>query len=213
MSDRPDAESYETLINNLLDVQQRASASNIDALTASFEALGAVLTFLNKDSRIFDSEATSQLSRLMIAVHDRAQGAKPKLFFDPPDRKGAKGAPSYTSAIILRALVTAAFVTLCEVGMSKEEASRWLAAELKRSGINQPNGHAPGARAIARWRAELGGKSLKGSDQVFGMFVHGAQRAMLEAGQQQLHIDAPLDRLGAQAISKLLIKLLRIAGF
>ena len=58
----------------------------------------------------------------MLAVLDRTHGAKPRLLFDPPDRKGAKGAPSYTSAVIYRALIVAAFLSLREGGMSKEEA-------------------------------------------------------------------------------------------
>jgi hypothetical protein len=213
VNDCPNTALYEAMIEKLLDIQHRASSSNIDPLTASFEALGAVLEFLNKDTRIVERDAARPLFQLMLAVHDRTQGAKPGLLFDPPDRKGAKGAPSHTSTVIYRTLIVTAFLSLREGGMSKEEASKWLAAELKRSGINQPNGHFLGERAIARWSAELGGKSPSGSDEAFGMFVHGARRALQEAGHQKLHSDTLLGRSSAQAVSQVLIKLLTIAGF
>ena len=209
MSGHPDAGLYEALIEKLLHVQQRASSSKIDALTASFEALAGVLDFLKADARIVESEAARPLYHLLLAINDRIQGAKPKLFFDLPERPD--GAPSYTSAVVLRTLVNAAFLPLCEVGMSSAEAGKWLAAELRLSGIKQPNGQAVDPRAVARWGAELGGKSPKGSDQAFGMFVHGAQSAT-EARQTPAD-SAPLDRQQAKEFARVMIKLMRIAGF
>src|SRR5262249_18714754 len=152
------------------------------------------------------------LSRLQLAVNDRIAGAKPTLFFDRPERKGTRGAPSHTSAIVLRALVVAAFLALRAGGWSEEEAGDLLEAELKRSGIKQSSGRAISARAIVRWREELGGKSVKGSDQVFGMLVHGMQFKMQEMGQQLAHSDTPVDRPRARAVSQFLVKCMRIAG-
>jgi hypothetical protein len=208
MGGQPDAGEYEELIAKLSRLEER------DALTASYYALCWVIQFLSADARITEREVTRPLNRLAYAVLDRVQGGRPKLLFDPPDRNGAKGAPSYTSAAVLRALVNAAFLTLRKGGMSKEEAGNWLAAELEHSGVKQPNGKAITAKAIMRWRAELGANSLKGSDEAFGMFVHGGQRAMLEkAGQTQPPPDTSLDRQEAQIAAREFIKLLRISGF
>jgi hypothetical protein len=149
----------------------------------------------------------------MLAVLDRTQGAKPKLFFDPPDRKGAKGAPSYTSDLILRSLVNCAFLTLREVGISKQDAASFVAGELSRSGINQPNGRPISAHAVARWRDELGGKSPKGSDEIFSRFVDGAQAALRESGVAESDHPTPLSKERAQAVSRVFIKLLKVGGF
>jgi hypothetical protein len=208
MGGQPDAGEYEELIAKLSRLEQR------DALTASFYALSWVIQFLHVDARVTEREYTRPLCRLAHAILDRVQGGRPKLLFDPPDRNGAKGAPSYTSAAVLRALVNAAFLTLREGGMSNEEAGNWLAAELEHSGVKQPNGKAITAKTIIRWRQELGAKSPKGSDEAFGMFVHGGQCAMLEkAGQTQPSPDTSLDRQGSQIAARHYIKMLRIDGF
>ena len=213
MSGRPDAAKYETLVERLSEIERRASTSELDHLAASFEALNAVITYLGADPRIVERGATRSLGRLRFALHDRMLGAKPKLFFEPPDRKGAQGAPSYTSAVVLRPLVISAFLSLRNGGLSKEEASRWLAAELKESGVIQPNGRAVNARTIVRWHTELGGKSPKGSDWVFGEFIKGAQRALEKAGYQHTQANAPFGSSEAEIVAQCLIKLLRAAGF
>jgi hypothetical protein len=211
MSGQPDAIQYEKLVEKLLELDQRGSSSEMDALTTSYYALSAVIGFLLDDARIRERGATRSLGRLLFAVLDRTQGARPKLLFGP---RGAKGAPSHTSAVPLRILVNASFLTLCEGGMSKEKAANWLAAELKRNGIKQPTGKEISAREIIRWRAEMGAKSLKGSDEAFAWFVHGAQRAMLEkAGAVQLS-ETSLDQLqAAQLAARVFIRLLWVVGF
>jgi hypothetical protein len=210
MTGNLDPTRYEALIEHLLDLQRRESS--LDPLSASFEALSAVIEFLNADTRLLESEANRSLGRLSLALHDRMQGAKPKLFFNAPDRMGAKGAPSYTSAVILRTLVNAAFLSLREADISQQEASRWLATKLKHAGIKQPTGEAIDARAIVRWGAELGHKSLRGSDQIFTDFVLGAQRRMQEQYPQE-HSDAPLTPQQAKSAAAGFMKLLKIAGF
>jgi hypothetical protein len=126
---------------------------------------------------------------------------------------GAKGAPSYTSAAILRALVNAAFLSLREAGMSQQEASERLAAQLKRAGIKQLNGRTVDARAIARWRGELGGKSPKGSDEAFAKFVSGAQHSLHEAYPEKQSDAAPFTPEKAKVVTEHFIKLLKIVGF
>jgi hypothetical protein len=204
-----DPARYEELIERLLELQRREPP--LDYLGASFETLAAVCRFLNADARLVESEATRPLMRLQLALHDRRQGAKPSLFFHAPERLGAKGAPSYTSAVILRTMVNLAFLSLCEASWSQQEASRWLAAELEKASIRQPNGHFIDARAIVRWRAELGGKSLKGSDQAFAMFVLGAPLGVQEKNLRDS--DTPLTSSQAKSIAAVFIKLLKIVGF
>jgi hypothetical protein len=210
MSDPPDAAKYEVLIDQLTEIERRTAARETDALTASYESLSAVIGFLHEDARVPKREATRPLLRLMFAVLDRLRAAKPKLLFDPRDREGGKGAPSYTSATILRGYVNAAFLLLLEGGMSKREAGNWLAVELAHSDIRQRSGEEITANQIIRWRAERGAKSPKGSDEAFDSIVHGVLRMTRQA---QLSSDAPPDRRGAQIAAQAFIKLLRIGGF
>jgi hypothetical protein len=206
-----DPARYDALIERLLDLQRRDPP--LHPLSASFEALNAVLAFLYPDPRLFESEATKPLGRLLLALADRSRGAKPKLFFDAPDRMGSGGPPSYTSAVILRAIINVSFSILRKAGVSQQEASGWLASRLKRSGIKQPSGRAIDARTIVRWRGELGGKSLKGSDEEFVKFVTGVPRSLLEAYPNLQSSDAPLTPQDAKTAAEEFIKLLRIAGF
>jgi hypothetical protein len=213
MGSPPDAAKYAALIEQLSEIERRASSLELDPLTWSYEALSSVIAFLIADAQIVEREATRPLGRLRFALHDRMQGAESNLFFETPDRKGAKGAPSYTSAVVLRALVNSAFLSLRQGGLSKEEASRWLADELKKSRINQPNGRAVDARTIVRWHAELGGKSLTGSDWFLREFLQGGLPALQNAGYQDSQPSSPLDAPTAKAAAKGLVKLLRAAGF
>jgi hypothetical protein len=210
MSGTPDAARYETLVERLLDIERRVAAGEISPLISSYEAVDAVVDFLRVDVRVVKGEATRSLGRLRLALHDRSQGAKPRLFFEAPERKDVAGAPDLTSAAILRPFVILAFLTLREGGISDDEAARWLAAELKRSGINQPNGKEISARTIIRWHRERGGKSLKGSDELFGQLVYAAQRTLEGAGYQS---ETMLKGGNAKDAARIWIKLLRTAGF
>ena len=209
MGGQPDAGEYEALIEQLTEIERRAAVREINELKASFDALCAVISFLHGDARVLDREATRPLSRLTRAVHDWTHGAKPQLLFDPRNRKVAMSAPIGTTAIILRAQVNLAFGILLKGGIPKEEAAHWLAAELKRSGIEHPNGKAIIAKEITRWSAERGGKSLKGSDKVFATIVSDSARRAREAGLSS----QPLDRPRSQGVARGLILQLRIAGF
>ena len=207
MTDNFDRARYEQLVERLLDLRRREPS--LDHITASADALHAVLGFLNADPRLVKSEAANSLGRLHLALHDRLRGGKPRLFFDPVDRMGATGSPSCTSAAILRTLVNAAFLSLRIAGVNQRDASRWLSAELKRSGIRQPNGRAVDARAVTRWGAERGGKSLKGSDEMLAMFVHGGRRQLREEKSDNI----PFTKQNAKLAATGFIKLLKIAGF
>jgi hypothetical protein len=213
MSGQPDGAKYEILVEQLLEIERRAAAAEIDPLGSSLEALQAVLAFLNADARIFKGEGTRSLGRLSLALYDRLRGAKPTLFFAPIERNGETGAPSLTSAIFFRTLVVSAHLSLLVNGFSKEEASKWVAAELRRSGTKQPNGRPVSARAVERWHAELGGKSLKGSDWAFGQFVRGAQHSLENAGGSSKPSDAPPNPAKAPAVAEVFIKILRVVGF
>jgi hypothetical protein len=208
MSRQPDAAKYEALVEQLTKIQRRSAAREIDALAASYEALNAVTIFLHADVRIAEREAAVPLHRLMFSVLDRLRGAKPTLLFKARDRKGAQGAPTYTSAVVLRSIVDAAFFELRKGGMSRDEAGKWLKSELARYSVKQPNEKAITASDIIRWDAERGGKSLKGSDEVFALFVQDWLPAMLE----KLPSDTP-NRLGAQKAASMFVCLLRLYGF
>jgi hypothetical protein len=208
MNGPPDSAKYEALIERLSEIQRRTAAGETDGLTASHEQLRAVIGFLHTDVRVGECEATRPLNQLQFAVFDLLRGAKPKLLFSPRDRKGAKGAPTVKSAVVLRSIVNVAFFVLHEYGgMSKDEAATWLASELARYGIKQPNGKAITARAIIRWGAERGGKSLKGSDEVFTLFIQDRLRPLLE----YLPPDTPIRR--AQVAAGVFVSIGRLCGF
>jgi hypothetical protein len=207
MSGPPDAAQYETLIEKLSKIEQRAAAGEIDALNASHDALCAVIGFLHADVRVGEREAARPLNQLQFAIFDRLRGAKPKLLFGPRDRKGATGAPTYTSAVVLRSVVNVGFFVLHKYGgMSKDEAAKWLAPELARYRVKQPNGKAITERAIIRWGAERGGKSLKGSDKVFALLIQDRLRPLLE----KLPPDTPIRR--AQKAAGVVVCIGRLCG-
>ena len=78
---------YEALIEQLTEIQRRAAARKTDALTASHDALCAVIGFLHADTRVAEREAARPLNQLQFAVLDRLRGAKPKLLFSRRNRK------------------------------------------------------------------------------------------------------------------------------
>jgi hypothetical protein len=123
---------YEELIERLLDLHRRESS--LAPLNACFEALGAVMRFLSGDARLWEGEATKPLYRLLFAILDLSRGAKPKLFFELPEGPDKSAKLTYTSSIIPRGYVNAAYLSLLEGSMSQKEASKWLAQELKRAG-------------------------------------------------------------------------------
>jgi hypothetical protein len=158
------------------------------------------------------------LSRLHLALLDRLHGAKPKLLLEKPALPGAKGAPTHTSSTPLRAFVNFAYITLCS-GVHPSEAARWLAAELERVGIRQTNGEKIAARAIVRWCAERGAKSLKGSDELLTALFSNPSRSLrqyrnVREKYQRTHPDYTLPTATrAKEATKGLIKVMKIAGF
>jgi hypothetical protein len=212
MNTAPDAVKYEELIEQLSGFERRASSEKIDALEASRSALFSVIMFLETDTRVVERQATRPLWRLWWAIHDQMKGARPRLLFGPRvRRKGAKGAPTYTSAMFLRGFVNLAFIPLLNSGMLKQEAGRWLAGELKRSGIRQPNGTEITASKIIRWRAEVLAKSLRGSNEALAWLIQHERRYMLEKGQ--LVSDTSIGRSQAQARARGIIRTMRLSGF
>jgi hypothetical protein len=213
----PSTRLYAELVDALSGIEQRASKLKLDDLTASFEALNAVLQFLLADATLVENKAVRSLFRLWFAIYELQRGAKPKLLFEPtfhPGRKKHVGAPTITSAVLLRGYVVVATLLLLESGMAREEAARWLAAELGRNGIKQPNGKPITEKVILRWRHELGGKAPKGSDQMFAMIVQGIQQeAQDELIRGAPSGNAPFDPPQAHSLSRVLIKRLRLTGF
>jgi hypothetical protein len=204
---------YEEFIERLLDLHRRESS--LAPLDACFEALGAVLRFLSGDARLLEGEATKPLNRLLFAILNRSRGAKPKLFFELPEGPDKSAKPTYTSSIIPRGYVNAAYLSLLEGSMSQKEASKWLAQELKRAGVKQSNGRAIDAKVIVRWRAELGGKAPMGSDEAFAILVHDLRGKLFvhDSRGNQNASDAPLTRQQAKSVAAVFIKFLKIGGF
>jgi hypothetical protein len=216
MGSHPDATRYQELIETLFDIERRTSTADISPLAASYESLSAVIGFLYADPEVVERESARPLYRLMIAIYDTMRGAKPKLLFEPashPGREDHKGAPTHLFVNLLRGHVVAAFLLLRESGMSSVEAGKWLAAELKRSAVKSSDGKIIDAKIIIRWRRELGGKSPKGSDDVFRLILESEMGKAPAIEDGELRSDSFFDRSQAQACAQTIIKRLRIMGF
>lgn len=214
MSDQPlqGPTAYDSLIERLR--ASSAASSNGDPLAASADALIAVLKFLASDQQLRGEAAgaLTPLFRLLLAVQDTLQGAKPRLFFERPN-SGRMGAPTWTAAsTVLRPNVVMAYYALTEATIPKETAARAIESALRQNRIKQPNGKPITARQIIRWARELRGKSPEGSDWAFDYAVHDLQANFPSAAQAS---SGPPDnpQCYVEVVVRLFIDQLRIAGF
>jgi hypothetical protein len=167
----PSLEQYTKLMNSLFTVKVGVRNQIFDPLNAAFQAVQSVVLFLNSNPTCRKFGLTRELAILVWALNDASQGAKPPLFFNRA--KIGFGPPTRLAESILRSEVILMFRMLRNSGISELEASRWLAAELKESGVmhkktmRQPDGQQINPRQIVRWSSEVGGQSLSGSDEAY----------------------------------------------
>ena len=110
-----------------------------------------------------DLDLTKRLASLTRALHDASHGTRPSLFFDREvSAKG--GAPTHITDSVLRGQVVLMLRILKHGEMKVDEASKWLASELRKSGVRHKKstrlraGQIIEPRQIARWDAEYGAK-------------------------------------------------------
>jgi hypothetical protein len=167
----PDPGAYLKLKSSLYELEFVVDNKKIESLDASRASLESVITFLQLDRMCVQFRLTRSLWSLLKAVHDTSQGAKPPLLFAYKS-KSKGGAPSHKTESLLRAEIIFQLRLLTHDGMKPDEASRWLASALAKAGVRQkgtvrnPQGKI-GARQIARWQAEVGAKSMSGSDTAY----------------------------------------------
>jgi hypothetical protein len=169
----PTFDAYTELTDSLFAVEVGVENEALDELDGAFHALQSVVQYLNSDLVCRQLGLTKMLARTVHALNDTSRGAKPPLFFGRPKR--TSGAPNYLAESVLRAQVILMFRLLLKGGVEECEASKRLSAELKKGGIIQkktitsPDGQPIAPHQIARWNAELGGKSLSGCDGAYAI--------------------------------------------
>jgi hypothetical protein len=197
---QPSGLDYDLLISSLSALKFFQQAGEVDQLGAGIKALGLVIQYLNSNRLVGGLGLTRPLAQLAVALHDVGRGAKPALIFGRAPKVG-RGVPTLTSKAGLRAQVNLMFDYVANGGLVREEAAKELAGTLKRTGIKE-NGKAITPKRILRWRQEIGGKSLSGSDRVYARLKAGAERR-----------GWPKDLVSARRRVQRLIRALRAAGF
>lgn len=167
---------YEMLVSNLAEIKEATDSSGIIPLEAARRALIQVLAFLNKDGRIVRQGLNNSLFQIYRAVHDLSQGGKPPLFYKQKLGHPKGGAPTHQSNAVARAQIVLSLEVLFKAGIPKEEASKWLAGELYRLGINGARGNRVQSKDLLRWYYEKGGKSPSGFDAAYERLEDGEMR-------------------------------------
>jgi hypothetical protein len=197
---QPSSDHYLKLTNSLFTHETLFKSGQVDQLDAGTGALRSVLTYLNSDPVSARLGLTRLLASMANALHETSRGAKPSIIFDRRV-KGRGGAPTHTTKAGLRAQVNLMFKILTNAGTAPAEASNWLAAQLRKAGVLE-KGKSIERRQIVRWRSEMDGKSLSGSDQVY---------RRVEAVEKRR--GWPEDPEKAQSRVRDLIRALQAAGF
>lgn len=158
--------AYADLLDGLADAAREMEGPG--KLAAVERALGAVVRFVQGDANAFAAGAHLPLIALARAVNDLRAGSLPELFNVPP----TANRPAGTAFGMARGQAAAAVAILEDAGMQPADAAAFVAAELARHGIVQPDGKTEG-EAIApslvrRWRQDVRqGKAQRLSAQAF----------------------------------------------
>ena len=156
-----------------------------DKLAAVERALGAVVRFVQGDANAFAAGAHLPLIALARAVNDLRAGSLPELFNVPP----TANRPAGTAFGMARGQAAAAVAILEDAGMQPADAAAFVAAELARHGIAQPDGkregEAIGPSLVRRWRQDVRqGKAQRMATQAYRAAIEAElqRRARLGAG-------------------------------
>lgn len=158
--------AYADLLDSLTDAARDLRGP--DALAAVERALGAVVRFVQGDATAFAAGAHLPLIALARALNDLRAGSPPELFTVPP----TANRPAGTAFGMARGQAAAAVAILEDAGMRPADAAAFVAAELARHAIVQPDGKRDG-EAIApslvrRWRQDVRqGKAQRLTAQAF----------------------------------------------
>jgi hypothetical protein len=161
------------LANALFVLKLRERKATMEPLDARILALNATILYLNANPLFARLELTALLASLAHALNDVSQGAKPGLIFACKRRGG--GRPRYLAKAVIRAQIVLIFEMLVRAGQDKQTASKWLASRLKKQHLLY-GGRTIEAKQIVRWRSELNGKSLSGSDAAYRILKEGVDR-------------------------------------
>lgn len=168
--------AYADLLDGLTDAARAMEGA--DKLAAVERALGAVVRFVQGDHAAFAAGAHLPLIALARAINDLRMGSPPDLFDVPP----TANRPAGTAFGMARGQAAAAVAILEDAGVQPNEAAAFVAAEMARRGIVQPDGKRQG-EAIApslvrRWRQDVRqGKAQRMATQAY--------RAAMEAELQR----------------------------
>ena len=153
---RPSTHRYRQLVAELARADQAAEAGG-DELSAILRCIVSITHFLDADDVIRGTGLTRPLGVLATSLRDLGQGARPRLFFGRPKKKG--GRPKDVSFEAARGAIAAALAGLVEGGELRSEASKFVTDTMEDAGIKMPNGKPVSTQQVLRWRDEIGSRA------------------------------------------------------
>ena len=164
--------SYEELLLKLKAVQELPDAADNNDLHEAIEALSVVIAFLTANHDVHQNRLALPLEKLFLALCDVLNGGKPAML---DVRKAGK--PRRDTEAVKRAELIIMLEMLRDARVEKPAA--WLAANLKAAGVEDTSeekgerkedrikGKTITPAKLERWRSEIYGKSLKGTDEAY----------------------------------------------
>jgi hypothetical protein len=148
---------YRRLVAELIRAKQ-ATEGGEDELYVILKCVVSLAHFLDDDIYVRGASLTRPLGILATALRDLGQGARPRLFFNRPKKKG--GRPKGVSFEAARGSIAAAVAVLIEGGESRAEAAKFVADQVRKARLTLPNGTPILPAQVLRWRDEMGSTAL-----------------------------------------------------
>jgi hypothetical protein len=166
---RPSTERYRVLVEGLVRADQSRRDGD-DDLAVSLTCLVEVVRFLDADKYIVENGLSGPLAALGLALHDWSQGARHPVFDRP--RKG--GRPQNVSFAAQQAILAAAVTILIKAGESRPSAAKFVAAELRKNGMNAPGGKPISSDQILGWRDRIARRAPPLTKRIYKSVLTGA---------------------------------------
>jgi hypothetical protein len=112
---------------------------------------------------------------IWAVLRDVQKGANPPLLFN---RERNRGRPKGTAIDRARGVIAAACHYLIKGGESRDEASRFIAAELRHWQVKAPNGSTITSVRVLGWRDEMGGRASELATRTYRNVLSSFQEAM-----------------------------------
>jgi hypothetical protein len=190
---RPSTMRYRQLVAELVRANQAAEAGD-DELYVILKCVVSLAHFLDDDIAIRGAGLTRPLGILATALRDLGQGARPRLFFGRPKKKG--GRPKDVSFEAARGSIAAAVAVLIEGGESRAEAGKYVADQVRQARLTMPNGKPIMPEQVLRWRDEIGGTASELAESTYrdvcAKYAKASPDAMADKARRRLLVQGSL---------------------